>query len=151
MDRLSEIRARCEVATPGPWQWSKSKWGVVMIFNAIGRALLGGEEGAKNASFIAHAREDIPYLLEQHAQLTAAIERLHDLIAERNVLLDKYEAGNHWIPVGERLPAASDADKNGNVQIWRGADGCDMCTWDDVPDTWDITHWRPLPEPPKGE
>lgn len=122
MDRLSEIRARCEAA--------KS---VVFV---------GVPMSAGTRDFLESAKADMTYLL-------AEVGRLHNLLAERNVLLDEYEASNRWIPVSEGLPIGDDADENGNVLVLRGADGYDMCAWDDVPDTWDVTHWRPLPEPPK--
>lgn len=73
MDRLSEIRARAEAATPGPWQSSKSNYGVIMLFNGTGRALLGPPEGAGNAAFIAHSRGDIPYLLDRLEKAEAAL------------------------------------------------------------------------------
>ena len=63
-----------------------------------------------------------------------------------------------WIPVTERLPEGMDwvlcACKDGEVRI--------LC-YDYIMDDWDIhgrptcygkafvTHWMPLPEPPKGE
>lgn len=155
MDRLSEIRARCDAATLGPWY--ADGWG---LWDNGAEEFVELHDTSPDAAFIAHARKDIPYLLEQHAQLTAEIERLHDLLAERNVLLDKYEAENSWIPVGERLP-----EKNGEYQCY-----CDgkfrtakfkqeesgLCYWDVISGEafsalWRVTHWRPLPESPKGE
>ncbi|MEM5769979.1 MAG: DUF551 domain-containing protein, partial [Bacillota bacterium] len=115
--------------------------------------------------FIAHSRDDIPYLLEQHAQLTAEIERLHDLLAEHNVLLDKYEAENRWIPVGEGLPEDDDGEvlviASGKPHENITLDGAYMLATCSRPEGWildeypewecaNVTHWRPLPEPPKG-
>lgn len=74
-----------------------------------------------------------------------------------------YEKGKvdalKWIPVTERLPEGMDwvlcACKDGDVRI---------LAYDFIMDDWDIqgrpnscygkafvTHWMPLPEPPKGE
>lgn len=65
-----------------------------------------------------------------------------------------------WIPVSERLPTEEDADRCGRIQV----------CWDSgLVDVWNpimlehhvtkrydgaltkVTHWKPLPEPPKGE
>jgi hypothetical protein len=88
-DRLAEIRARAEAATPGPWTaefvfaederdrpdlehyWDDhSEWaynaepfrieGPMVVENGEFSALSGPD-----ADFIAHAREDVPYLLER--------------------------------------------------------------------------------------
>ena len=53
-DRLEEIRKRCDAATPGPWKYP----GCLEKKIAIAK-------DPSNAEFIAHSREDIPYLLEQ--------------------------------------------------------------------------------------
>lgn len=63
-DRISEIRARCEAATPGPWD---------IILNGHNIKV---ERTPANIDFIAHAREDIPYLLAQLAERDKEIERL---------------------------------------------------------------------------
>ena len=70
---LAAIKARCEAATPGPWKpyiegrnhWSGSS------FIMTGEGATRGEDieltGATEADydFIAHARQDIPRLLEE--------------------------------------------------------------------------------------
>lgn len=86
MSRLDEIRARADAATPGPWLLHKNG-GELEIVDASGAtsdasdiafmhvhaekedwALPG--TGYDNAEFIAHAREDIPYLLSEIERLT---------------------------------------------------------------------------------
>ena len=74
MDRLDEIRARCEAATPGPWGLTGSKKQLVdsrpdQQYGAESIICDVWSNIAANANFIAHSREDIPYLL-------AEIERL---------------------------------------------------------------------------
>ena len=75
-DRLEEIKDRCEVATPG-------KWGYSQIFNSI----LGGRgwtktichsaaDNGNNMDFIANARQDVPWLIEQLESKRAEVERL---------------------------------------------------------------------------
>src|SRR5574344_648601 len=74
MNRLDEIRQRAEAATPGPWE-AVSKGNSIQS-NAVVSAMYG--DGPKlnicpsttNAAFIAHSREDIPYLLSEVAELT---------------------------------------------------------------------------------
>ena len=57
-----------------------------------------------------------------------------------------------WVSVNDRLPTESEL-RNGMVLAW----SAELCEWqvenwgyvEDRPD--DYTHWKPLPEPPKGE
>ena len=67
MSRLEEIRKRYEAATPGPWETQST--------SISGERLLITEKHgtfstrsvqmrAKDADFIAHSREDIPWLVE---------------------------------------------------------------------------------------
>ena len=93
--RISEIRARCEAATPGRWVWfrdsilASEKGGFVLsscLYND------GSELGylditQGDADFIAHAREDIPWLLDQLDKARAEIDQL--------------KAAQRWIPVKE--------------------------------------------------
>jgi hypothetical protein len=83
--RMNEIRARHDAATPGPWGTSRDLGGNYTVkhgtyvtpedgFGSDGdvAVLLGDEEAAyANGSFIARAREDIPYLLDRIAALEA--------------------------------------------------------------------------------
>ena len=75
-DRLVAIRARCEAATPGPWF---SNAGLLVDVAAPGKAndgqtvcrMPGGaaSRSSHDADFIAHAREDVPWLLAEIALL----------------------------------------------------------------------------------
>ncbi len=76
MSRLEEIRARAQVATPGPW---KSYSGDVIIYGVdwYEPVICGSSNTPRGFSvaepdldFIAHAREDVPWLLEQMSNLT---------------------------------------------------------------------------------
>ena len=73
--RIEEIKARCEAATPGPWD---------IILNGHNIKV---ERTPANIDFIAHAREDIPWLLDQLAEAQrgadAAIQAWHKA-RERN-------------------------------------------------------------------
>ena len=82
-DRLSEIRARAEAATPGPWVAEREddyEWTVVgSTYEPDCRYVIadcGFDSPQSNATFIAHARADIPYLLAEVERLRAALGRI---------------------------------------------------------------------------
>jgi hypothetical protein len=61
------------------------------VLNELESAYKGGNTPADyHNEFIAHAREDIPYLLAQ--------------LAERDKEIERLKASQRWIPVSERLP-----------------------------------------------
>ena len=90
-DRLAEIRARLDAATPGPWERRESVQGysnLVVLADYINRddgAWLIAEaswngpmpdkaSSGANADFIAHAPEDIAWLLGEVERLGGAEE-----------------------------------------------------------------------------
>ncbi|MFI6653230.1 hypothetical protein ACIBI8_37275 [Streptomyces sp. NPDC050529] len=91
--RMNEIRAREAAAIPGPWGTSRDLNGTYTIkhgtyvtaeagFGSDGdvAVLVGDEQAAySNGSFIARAREDVPYLLGRVAGLEAALGRVEGL------------------------------------------------------------------------
>jgi hypothetical protein len=98
-DRLDEIRARADAATPGPWHRPRSgqRDRLVLTRLAVGRghlALVGcrpsGERyapegdharfGEANAAFIAAARSDIPYLLDRLGASEQEAARLREAL-----------------------------------------------------------------------
>jgi hypothetical protein len=75
-DRLDEIRARADAATPGPWETgSDGRYGRRVAVDPPGGeyreiAECSGyvqptEDTVVNAEFIAASREDVPYLLDR--------------------------------------------------------------------------------------
>ena len=75
-NKLDEIRQRTEAATDGPWErFDTPDYAEIHV--------LGGKEAgflpvalageAYNANFIAHAREDIPYLLSEVDRLNKVL------------------------------------------------------------------------------
>lgn len=74
---LQEIRRRCDAATPGPWQSfiegrdHTSGSSFIMTGRGKGRGCDIELNGATTADhdFIAHARQDIPRLLDEIARL----------------------------------------------------------------------------------
>lgn len=92
-NRLMEIKARCDAATPGAWialimTSKKSRrfggvfWKVVEARNNLDQ-MCHYIPTKSDAEFIAHAREDIPYLLEW---CTALVDRVEHLEAENKRL-----------------------------------------------------------------
>ena len=98
-ERIAEIAARVEAATPGPWtSWSRR---VQRPFTGDGDEDLVDDDGkfvnVRDADFIAHSRADVPYLLHWvevykseserfHAQFVAETLRSSALTAERDAL-----------------------------------------------------------------
>lgn len=86
-EQLAEIKARCEAATEGPWEIYVPKQS-----NGWARLVPSGDRehdimtcyscvypldmDKNNADFIAHARQDIPALLEYIATLSEEVAKL---------------------------------------------------------------------------
>ena len=68
---------------------------------------------------------------------------------------------NGWISVKERIPEATDVYLVNAVHRYNKNDGYrspqirlyfkDDNEWQGLPDLYEVTHWMPLPEPPKEE
>ena len=99
MDRLSEIRARCE-------ELEQSGEGFTVVRPVyIQGALLDDGYSEKWSAVAAHAREDIPFLLAEVERLTARAEKAE---AERDAAYEKgFENGQNnmleagYVPKGE--------------------------------------------------
>lgn len=97
--RLQQIRKRCEAASAGPWfDWEGSIYsgkpkekrpGMLRGYDTQ-IAIMEDDElfeiGSKrecsaNRRFVAHSREDIPFLLDYVETLRSEIERLRKLVA----------------------------------------------------------------------
>jgi hypothetical protein len=83
VSRLDEIQTRAEAATPGPWQPDTAVRGDCVVWGPDGRFLLNqqaephwleypGEKRSvafdvdrRDCEFIANAREDVPWLIDQ--------------------------------------------------------------------------------------
>ena len=79
-EKLAEIKARCDAASPGPWVDAITDAGdLIITVNGAGCMpfiYLGDMENTEsddhnNATFIAHARTDIPDLLAEVERLRA--------------------------------------------------------------------------------
>ena len=74
------------------------------------------------------------------------IEKIADHLIANGVTVQR------WIPVTERLPTEEEADDDGFVFAYTIANKKIIARWTDVCRfSVLVTHWMPLPEPPKGE
>ena len=92
MNRLDEIEARANAATEGPWEWegeAKAEWEIGAnslvpsrrpddpVLYGYGYDASGIEvKTPADAEFIAHARTDVPWLLEQVDRRDKALEKV---------------------------------------------------------------------------
>ena len=95
MNRLDEIEARANAATEGPWEWegeAKAEWELGAnslvpsrrpddpVLYGYGYDASGIEvKTPADAEFIAHARTDVPWLLEQVGLRDKALEAVLEL------------------------------------------------------------------------
>jgi hypothetical protein len=82
-EHLNEVRRRCDAATSGPWISSVEGRDHMSGDSVIIRGVDGAEEdlyliGAieEDQDFIAHARQDIPLLLDEIARLRKPLSNI---------------------------------------------------------------------------
>lgn len=101
-ERLAEIRARAEAATPGPWRQD-----VMYVDAVVPQGRPGGEVIIQcyptvrhlnavvpvkaNAAFVAHSRKDVPELLAEIERLTAERRWYQRAAAEMRQMLHEAE------------------------------------------------------------
>lgn len=103
-DRIQEIRERHEGATPGPWiayEWTCDK-GYAVYQNPVDvrKAITGyGSvlQTKENAEFIAHAPDDIAYLLSEVERLQTENDRLMKEAAFWNQAADNQRDNNYLL------------------------------------------------------
>lgn len=100
---LDTIRARCEAATPGPWDPAEAL------------AALFARGTLEDAAFVAHAREDVPALLARVDELEATVAQAGAAIAgigrERDALRAAVEKAHGYLEVWANSPD----DLRGNI------------------------------------
>lgn len=90
-DRLQEIRARLDAATPGPWEYHPDPVGA--LAGPDGRNIITPYAGYGNASdwpditLIAHAPADIAFLLSENEALREQIGFLHEDSGESRLVV----------------------------------------------------------------
>ena len=89
--KLSEIKARCEAATPGPWEvlTNPSRTSFDCIYSDSVRLRLADvfrerylaeqKENNQNVEFIVHSRTDIPALVDWIDRARAHLDILHPI------------------------------------------------------------------------
>jgi hypothetical protein len=84
---LDDIRARAEAATPGDW-WVAKFGSTREVYAGTGRmddTFIALDITPANAEFIAHARQDIPRLLDALDRVEEYMQRLDALTGGRPV------------------------------------------------------------------
>jgi len=128
-NRLNEIRARTEKATPGPWERTGTRGQLIYSILSVDEYDISsvvldvwGEKVDANAEFIAHAREDIPHLLGDVQSLNIQLECR---IEERDQLgLDLNMANLNLDDLAEQL-AESQRREQAAVELL--IHGCETC------------------------
>jgi hypothetical protein len=140
-DELQAIWARCEAATPGPWD--SDQCGAIVCKpqgpRGGGDYLVGHANGGTkgqldkvaNAAFIAAARADVPALFAEVERLRAAIDRIPYTDCELATLRESWR----------NSAAATTADGRQTVE-GRPARTIHPSAANDAPDTGAIVYWR---------
>jgi len=100
-ERIAEIRARLEAATPGPWRigalYSTDVGRAVFApelelpLCAVDRTASGTRQEVEDACFIAHSWQDIRDLLAEVEQLQAYSDKQYAIIVARDEQLQALE------------------------------------------------------------
>ncbi|SET43222.1 hypothetical protein SAMN05216389_11154 [Oceanobacillus limi] len=76
-EQLAEIRERAEKAMEGPWRIGKQSPNGAQNVGTMGGLLTAQTTDLDNATFIAHAREDIPKLVAEIERLRKQLTLIH--------------------------------------------------------------------------
>jgi hypothetical protein len=127
-EQLEAIRQRAENATPGPWE---IRWGEVVTkhpdhqnvsqwYDGYSNAICSLNDGEyiinsnkdNDAAFIAHARTDIPALLDHIAELEAELAYMNGVVGtllSSLSLIEEQVEGNTLLLVQEAIKYAKEA------------------------------------------
>ena len=101
MNRLNEIEARANAATEGPWEgirYPDGLLGRVIASDELGVCIAEDFPDDADAKFIAHARTDVPWLLEQVKLRDKALEavlEMHELAQPITAAFGTQEGGDY--------------------------------------------------------
>ena len=129
--QLSEIKARCEKATPGPWEFWWRSGGFVSngIYDIAKVFILEDDcDFEKNGIFISHAREDIPALIAEVRRLNVAISKAIELAVKYGSI----DGAHHkdWVIDQMVRALAGDAYEQIVKDACAGEDGHDTYSWE---------------------
>ncbi len=79
-EKLAEMQARCDAATPGPWIYDEFQLTIDIDLDPLPENTVAQidelRDHAPDGEFIAHARTDLPQVLADNERLRAEVERL---------------------------------------------------------------------------
>lgn len=132
-ERLAEIRARVDAAAPGPWRESETvadrgadQWYVLppadysdlILARGFSDDLPRDARALANRTFIAHARTDIPDLLDEIARLREALAQVPEVC--RLAWRAGWDSGEGTGSEGHTTQAEQDASEAAyRVALWR--------------------------------
>lgn len=132
-ERIAEIKARAEAATPGPWYHVLSAIvGTTTRPDDDNTTCICNTEWGNatnvqpNAEFIAHAREDVPALLEEVERLLARGDWLITHILEKDLFLCPMTKGHKCEQRYGVMCCLDSSETESRRQCWRKA--ADMAT-----------------------
>ena len=115
--RIAKIRERLSKITPGPWR--RGQEGNLRVYGPDGRGedsglLANVFKRPENATFIAHAPDDVEYLLSRLHEQAQEIERLRAQALAISASLAEFRIGPCSLPqgvieLGQRAEAAESA------------------------------------------
>lgn len=90
MSRREEIAQRVEAATPGPWRDQSEHMTVYQDFVTLDYFLRCATQSQvlADAALIAHAPEDLRWLLDENARLRDVLQQISDAAADGSMLAD---------------------------------------------------------------
>ncbi len=89
---LDAMQERADSATEGPWEVDKNNPGIVLMLSVDSAA---GFIIGRSANFVAHARQDIPTLIELVKQQAEALERIKEMAGMTLLGTDDEEPGGY--------------------------------------------------------
>ncbi|WP_434599963.1 hypothetical protein [Bacillus sp. PM43] len=99
--QLEEIRQRADAATEGPWRIGKQSPNGLNNIGTIGGLLTAQTTNEDDAKYIAHARQDIPALLDHIAEVEQELREATLSIDRVENLLSKMRYGTEYEVYGE--------------------------------------------------
>jgi hypothetical protein len=139
---LEFIAKRVEAATPAPWITGSIPWQV--WYDGGHGKICRVESSAYDREFIAHARQDVPALLDEVANLKLQVEELQKIIREALPFMNSRHAWKPTAPCQDMIDAMEKAlgDKRNDEGDQHGPGNlCPECVKVDPADPW------PLPCP----